>query len=438
MLELNNIVDDAYTGIFSTVLTATFYRSTLDFPAPARANVILPITARSKNSSQMLVYPGDASVEINVPQNSAEAWLEVVATGAAEEEFWYTNILDRWRDYFPGSPMPGKGPLREVQVRVDGQLAGAFNPFPVIYTGGANPLLWRPLASLRAFDIPSFFLDITPFLPILCDGRSHSISFSVLGQGENGSICQHWAQRFITGALHIVLDTTDPPVRTTGRMLRYTAPSSPLILSLGLPSPDGKSLKTVVNASRRFDILAELDTGAGKKEVEVSGLGGFENTQYLTDRGDYEAVSQHTYSRYTSKHNNRTVLRDLSSFPLSITTNYTLFSTQHRFSAVLDAYGYDRSLTLPPALGGVEGRARRTKSSQRGAAEILGRNGRASYGWGRMEEEYAYHGDGGETYHEEVKAENATVVRRKRWGSLAPADRDLDRTSGRERVALPL
>lgn len=116
-------------------------------------------------------------------------------------------------------------------------------------------------------------------------------------------------------------------------------------------------------------------------------------------------------------------------------------------------------MTLPPVLGGIEGRAQRTKSSQRGAAEILGRNGRASYGWGRLEEEYAYHGDRGETYHEAVKgaqstplkargmfadsperiaAENATIVRRKRWGSLAPADRDLDRTSGRVRVVLPL
>lgn len=39
-------------------------------------------------------------------------------------------------------------------------------PFPVIYTGGANPLLWRPLASLRAFDVPSAFIDVSPFLPL--------------------------------------------------------------------------------------------------------------------------------------------------------------------------------------------------------------------------------------------------------------------------------
>jgi len=44
--------------------------------------------------------------------------------------------------------------------------AGFVYPFPVIYTGGANPLLWRPLASLRAFDVPSAFIDVSPFLPM--------------------------------------------------------------------------------------------------------------------------------------------------------------------------------------------------------------------------------------------------------------------------------
>lgn len=88
--------------------------------------------------------------------------------------------------------------------------------------------------------------------------------------------------------MHIGLDLTEPPVRTTGRILRHNAPSSPLILSLGLPSPDGESVKTIVNASRRFELTAELETGAGKKVVEISLLGGFENTQYFADRGGYE------------------------------------------------------------------------------------------------------------------------------------------------------
>jgi len=40
-------------------------------------------------------------------------------------------------------------------VFVDGQLSAIAMPFPVIYTGGINPLLWRPLTGMMSFDIPS-------------------------------------------------------------------------------------------------------------------------------------------------------------------------------------------------------------------------------------------------------------------------------------------
>lgn len=85
MFELNNIVNEHYTGIFSTTLSVTFYAPTTDSPRPRSADLILPLTTRSKTGSQMLVYPGDANVEVEIPVNAAEAWLEVIATGAAEE-----------------------------------------------------------------------------------------------------------------------------------------------------------------------------------------------------------------------------------------------------------------------------------------------------------------------------------------------------------------
>lgn len=141
LLELNNVIDDTYTGVFSTVLSATFYEPTDDFPAPPSVDLILPVTTGSKNGSQMLVYPGDASSNVTIPPNTSEAWLEVIATGAAAEEvrplsfvfllifvadlslleqFWYKNVLDRWKDFWPKAGLDGKGPFREVQVLVDG------------------------------------------------------------------------------------------------------------------------------------------------------------------------------------------------------------------------------------------------------------------------------------------------------------------------------
>jgi len=89
----------------------------------------------------MLVYPGDASSAVQIPSNTAQAFLEVLATGAAEEvrslsnslaeleltiyyvqEFWYTNVLDEYREVYPDAGLIGKGPFREVQLRIDNLL----------------------------------------------------------------------------------------------------------------------------------------------------------------------------------------------------------------------------------------------------------------------------------------------------------------------------
>ena len=58
-------------------------------------------------------------------------------------------------------------------------VVGAIWPFTVIYTGGANPLLWRPITGIGSFDLPSYDIEITPFLGRVLDGQTHSLGFSV-------------------------------------------------------------------------------------------------------------------------------------------------------------------------------------------------------------------------------------------------------------------
>jgi hypothetical protein len=85
MFELDNIVNKQYTGVFSVSLSATFYAPTHDFPEANSADVILPLTTGNAKGSQMLVYPGDTRRTLKFPLNAAEAYLEIIATGAAEE-----------------------------------------------------------------------------------------------------------------------------------------------------------------------------------------------------------------------------------------------------------------------------------------------------------------------------------------------------------------
>jgi len=80
----------------------------------------------------------------------------------------------------------GYSPSREVQVLIDGMLAGVAWPFPVIFTGGVVPGLWRPIVGIDAFDMKEDEIDITPWLPILCDGKSHNFTILVSGLDDNG------------------------------------------------------------------------------------------------------------------------------------------------------------------------------------------------------------------------------------------------------------
>ncbi|GAA5953176.1 hypothetical protein JCM8115_000450 [Rhodotorula mucilaginosa] len=414
MFELDNIVNKQYTGVFSVSLSATFYAPTHDFPEANSADVILPLTTGNAKGSQMLVYPGDTRRTLKFPLNAAEAYLEIIATGAAEEEFWYTNSIDRWRDFFPKAGLLGKGPYREVQVRIDETLAGVVHPFPVIYTGGANPLLWRPLASLRAFDIPSMYLDLTPFLPILCNGGAHDFTFMVLGQGEDNSVNNNW---FLTGAVHVVLDKADPPIRTTGRILDQRLPPTPLTIAAGFPSADHKALNVTVGTGRSWYIRSEIETGSGgKKLVTVSSQSDYSNAQELKDGGLYQQVTQNIAYKYKSTHAGVVRLCDHARFPLKIATNYSLLESQHRFSAALPQYGYVRDLTWPAVLGGNATASARTDSQQKGFAEVTGRVGRRSFGHGWTEEDYYFTSLEGDTYHEQVKAVNSSIVTRLRSG----------------------
>jgi hypothetical protein len=81
----------------------------------------------------------------------------------------------------------GGGAYRQIEVYIDGMPAGFTYPFPVLYTGGINPLLWRPLTGIYSFNIPPYSFDLTPFAGVLNDGKEHVFGVRVLGNNPEGS-----------------------------------------------------------------------------------------------------------------------------------------------------------------------------------------------------------------------------------------------------------
>ncbi|MEV6103203.1 peptide-N4-asparagine amidase [Streptomyces sp. NPDC051940] len=173
---IGNVVNETYTGVLDVKVTLTFYAGQ---KADAPDRVLTLAGARNEGTT----YSGD----LTTPRNSERIVAEVYATGSGGgcEEFWYTTVPDA----HPYSCKASDGPYREVQIRVDGELAGIAAPYPHIYTGGwSNPFLWYVIPAPRAFDIQPVRYDLTPFAGLLNDGRPHRVEVSVLGvpQGQSG------------------------------------------------------------------------------------------------------------------------------------------------------------------------------------------------------------------------------------------------------------
>ncbi|WP_436498065.1 peptide-N4-asparagine amidase [Actinokineospora sp. HUAS TT18] len=171
---IGNVVNDTYTGILDTRVTLTFYQTGPGHgPADAADDVIA-----LANPTQT---DGALHGKVTIPANTERLIAEVHATGSGGgcEEFWYGTTPSA-TGYSCGTAE--NGPYREVQVLIDGQLAGIAAPYPHIYTGGwSNPFLWYVIPAPRAFDIQPLRYDLTPFLGALTDGAAHNVTVRTIG-----------------------------------------------------------------------------------------------------------------------------------------------------------------------------------------------------------------------------------------------------------------
>lgn len=219
IFDLSNVYGGLYTGAFNVTLEALYFNDHYENLDPA--DMIYPIStlASSQNISSVISLPDDnGTVSVTLPQNVKSAVVSIMASGNSAEEFWYTNVPTEYANTFPSNPgwLYGYSPFREIELMVDGRLAGVSWPFPLLFTGGVDPGLWRPIVGIDAYDLPTFDIDITPWLPLLCDGKSHAFGVKVVGydssiQGHIGTVGENW---YVTGSVFTWLDKAGK--RTTG------------------------------------------------------------------------------------------------------------------------------------------------------------------------------------------------------------------------------
>ncbi|NMP23283.1 peptide-N4-asparagine amidase [Sulfobacillus harzensis] len=260
---VDNYVSSVDNGVPNISATLSFYpakgqqsqdpnRWTLPTPTS-----IVPLANQA--GSKTLNAGKTWTTTVTLPDNMVGAYLDLNATAQIGEEFWWDN----------------QPAFREIEISIDGKPAGLVWPFPYIYTGGVNPLIWRPITAIHTLDMPAYEIDLTPFAGML--HGTHTISITVLNNTG------YW---LMNGSLFLY---QKPGAHVTGTVTKDTL-KFPTVYSnatsTALNSSSGVSLQNDT-ASTQYTIQGTINgAGPGPLTATVQGSSTFSNDQTNTGQ-DY-------------------------------------------------------------------------------------------------------------------------------------------------------
>lgn len=222
------------------------------------------------------------------------------ANGQGNEEFWWSNVLQSDVNAFDDTvgELPGLSPFREVQVLIDGQLAGVYWPFPVIFTGGVVPSLHRPIAGIEAFDLKEHEIDITPWLGVLTDGKPHEFTIRIggindtaAGGGQNAELTEQVNESwYVTGKIFVWTGAGNSPSIHGSRKLPTIEGLTPQISltsirtpSTGTNSSAPESISYTTTVKRSLRIRSPLGTWSQTLSYTNNGLVSAQGYNQLND-----------------------------------------------------------------------------------------------------------------------------------------------------------
>ncbi|KAI5346618.1 PREDICTED: peptide-N4-(N-acetyl-beta-glucosaminyl)asparagine [Prunus dulcis] len=299
-MMLENVVDHVYTGVYHVEVHFLYYNQNvavalnpvmrvasiipyqnLGTVAYEPADLILPISDNGDKGCWFRIERESDfhSKEIRIPRNTRRLVLELYVSFHGNDEFWYSNPPNLYITTNNLATGRGNGAYREVFVTVDGEMVGSEVPFPVVFTGGINPLFWEPVVAIGAFDLPSYDLELTPFLEKLLDGKAHSFGIGV----ADG--ISYW---LVDANLHIWLDHRSKKVK---------AKSSVLPLPPAIEVNRGTQFKQLdgvfkIRAERSSEFVGWVKSSSGNYTTTFSQRYNFKSSIRFAKNGTYKLVKQ--------------------------------------------------------------------------------------------------------------------------------------------------
>jgi hypothetical protein len=442
IFDLGNIVNDVYTGSFNATLTAHFSNE-----GNARAaDYILPISGKksASNSSSAFTVPSDnTTVKYTIPATASRAVVAISACGQSEEEFWWSNVFSQDTEDFTNTvgELYGYSPFREIQLYIDGMLAGLVWPFPIIFTGGVAPGFWHPIVGIDAFDLRQPEIDISPFLPLLQDGEEHSFEILVTGLNISAdgtatfadTVGSYW---IVTGNIFLYAEErkdSEDLIARGSSMPHVEAPAPKFTTTRDLVQSQNDA-----NDTLSYSIVVERTFSATSPKYSWTQKLSFSNYGFLNQNGYSQVNKQLTSGKATITELGVAPISNETTFNYPLLVNATYGITANSLS--INSW-MKRGLEIEAAGGPgistytlVSGPSR-LHTTQSGQARYKSVTGGNTTSWGNTADEF-HSTANGESYSRSVRAVGGDVVLDTRPGvkpaSSSPGLDALGRDSVRE------
>ena len=270
-VDLGNLVNPTFTSTLFGSAQLQFYplaKNTKN-AAPTTADLVLPLASDPTGGTTFLNTTANSLAKtFTLPTNVERAFLDVVAQSQSNDEFWYTCVPNDVANELQSCGGTG---FRESQVSIDGQPAGVAPVYPWIYTGGIDPLLWRPIPGVQTLNFVPYRVDLTPFAGVLSNGQPHTVSVNVFNANFG----------FSTTATLLLFEDHGGQV-VTGQVTQNSIGSGPtpnVVENLNT-DPSGNITGTVtVTSSRQFTVAGFVNTSHGTVRTNVVQSINFSNIQ---------------------------------------------------------------------------------------------------------------------------------------------------------------
>ncbi|XP_059662722.1 peptide-N4-(N-acetyl-beta-glucosaminyl)asparagine amidase A-like [Cornus florida] len=409
---LGNLVDSTYTGVYHVNITIHFYPPDMHYNSykpnsddlvngyGSGADLILPFS-RNLPLNDGLWFEIENSTDVKskefkIPQNAYRAVLEVYVSFHENDEFWYGNLPNEYIAANNLTGVAGNGPFREVVVSLDDVVVGAVWPFTVIYTGGVNPLLWRPITGIGSFDLPTYDIEITPFLGKILDGKTHDLAFSVT------NALNVW---YIDANLHIWLDKKSE--KTEGKLLSYNTPPSLVSLVSNFTGLNGTFLTSV---RRSISSSGWVKSSYGTIKANSSQKFNYSNFMVMGNDGNLQILNQTIdFNDSVSAEMPDSSIHSMKSFkrfPFYLYSDYVEQEdgTYASISNITMSYNEERVKA-----GGLVFSSSSLKNLQNGQGKMIVKNNLVVSGLGSTQQAYQY-GDSKFCYFRNVSSSNYTIL----------------------------